>query len=368
MPSIVDGITYDEIYAKINLLMDNLVHIKDDSGKFLLKLDDGRVVDTKGWDGWDWTHGIGLYGIYKYYAMTGDQKAMDIIKKWFADRFTEGTVSKNVNTSCAFLTLAYIYEETKDQTLIPYLDRWFEWVACEMPRTEENGLQHITYDLQNEQQLWDDTLMMTVLPLAKVGLLLGRQNYIEDAKKQFLLHIKYLFDKNTGLWFHGWNFIGRHNFGNVLWARGNCWITISITEFIEMLDLKPCDSLRVYLLDVLNNQVKALKELQDESGLWHTVLNDKDAYLEASATAGFAYGILKAVRKGYIDPMYQDVGVRAVKGLLDNISPEGELQRVSFGTPVFNSAQEYKDVALTSMPYGQALAILCFSEFLYNFI
>lgn len=57
----------------------------------------------------------------------------------------------------------------------------------DMPRTEEGGLQHITYLVDNYQQLWDDTLMMTVLPLTKIGLVLGRGEYIEEAKRQFLL-------------------------------------------------------------------------------------------------------------------------------------------------------------------------------------
>lgn len=57
----------------------------------------------------------------------------------------------------------------------------------DMPRTEEGGLQHITYLVDNYQQLWDDTLMMTVLPLTKIGLVLGRNDYIDEAKRQFLL-------------------------------------------------------------------------------------------------------------------------------------------------------------------------------------
>lgn len=368
MANVVEGIERQNILNQISVLMNNLVNIKDESGKFLLKLDDGRTVDTKGWNGWDWTHGIGLFGMYRYYAMTGDPKALSNVKKWFADRFREGTVSKNVNTTCAFLTLAYLYEDTKDRTYLPYLDRWFEWVEHDMPRTEENGIQHVTYDLQNEQQLWDDTLMMTVLPLTKAGLLLGRPNYVEDAKKQFLLHIKYLSDKKTGLWFHGWSFIGHHNFGEVLWGRGNCWITIAIPEFIEMTGMKQGDPVRECLLDALRRQVEALAEVQDESGLWHTVLNDPTSYLESSASAGFAFGILKAVRKNYIDKKYEQVGIRAIKGILNNISADGELKQVSFGTPVFWTADEYKSVPLTSMPYGQAMAILCLSEFLNYYI
>lgn len=73
----------------------------------------------------------------------------------------------------------------------------------DMPRTEEGGLQHINYAAEHYQHLWDDTLMMTVLPLTKIGLVLGRPEYIEEAKRQFLLHTNYLADPQTGLWFHG---------------------------------------------------------------------------------------------------------------------------------------------------------------------
>jgi unsaturated rhamnogalacturonyl hydrolase len=44
----------------------------------------------------------------------------------------------------------------------------------EMPRTDHGGMQHITLAEENHQQMWDDTLMMTVLPLAKIGKLLNR--------------------------------------------------------------------------------------------------------------------------------------------------------------------------------------------------
>jgi unsaturated rhamnogalacturonyl hydrolase len=102
---------------------------------------------------------------------------------------------------------------------------------------------------------------------------------------------------------------------------------------------------------------------QDTEGLWHTLIDDPGSYLEASATAGFAYGILKSVRKGYIAREYLEPGVRAVKAVLANIDASGELRNVSFGTPVFDDLEGYRKVPLTSMPYGQAMAILALGEF-----
>ena len=368
MPALAHGIPVAEIDRNIGLLIRNLVALKDESGEFLLRLADGRVIDTKGWNDWEWTHGIGLYGIYQYYQLTDDPRCLMIMRDWFANRFRTGTPTKNVNTMSPLLTLAYLYEEHGDKTYLPYLDSWAEWIMRDMPRTEEGGLQHIVFNSENRQQLWDDTLMMSVLPLAKIGLLLDRPEYVEDAERQFLLHIKYLFDRKTGLWFHGWNFEGRHNFAEALWARGNCWVTIAIPEFIELLELPPGDSLRQFLIDTLEAQVRTLAEHQDPSGLWHTLIVDKTSYLEASATAGFAYGILKSVRKGYLDKKYEQIGVKAVQGVLANISDNGELKNVSFGTAMGDTLQFYKDIPLTAMPYGQSLAILCLGEFMRAYI
>jgi unsaturated rhamnogalacturonyl hydrolase len=151
------------------------------------------------------------------------------------------------------------------------------------------------------------------LPLAKMGLVLNRPHYMEEAKRQFMLHFKYLADPQTGLWFHGesrslwavdpsnfnqgWTFDGRHRFGKVRWGRWNSWITVATPDFIELLNPPPTDGLRLFLISTLAAQIDALVKCQDaDSGFWHTILDDPTSYLEASASAGFAYGILKSLR------------------------------------------------------------------------
>ncbi len=357
-------IARDELKSLIHKVTDNLINIKDETGQFLLRLDDGRVIDTKGWAGWEWTHGVGLYGMYQYYRQTGDAKMREVIDGWFADRFAEGATTKNVNTMAPFLTLAYRYEETRDPSYLPWLESWAEWAMYEMPRTEHGGMQHITLAEENHQQMWDDTLMMTVLPLAKIGKLLHRPEYVEEATYQFLLHVQNLMDRQTGLWFHGWSYEGKHNFASARWARGNSWLTIVIPDFLELVDLPENNAVRRYLVQVLENQVAALAGCQDDSGLWHTLLDDPHSYLEASATAGFAYGILKGIRKRYISQDYKGVAEKAVKGIVENISAEGELLQVSFGTGMGSDLEFYRQIPLTSMPYGQAMAILCLGEYL----
>lgn len=354
------------VEEKIDLLTTNLTTIKDNTGEFLLDFD-GLKVDDKSWTVWNWPQGVGLYGLYKNYKITGNKKSLEIVNRWFEERMIEGAPPKNVNTMAPLLTMACLYEDTKDPRYVPYLEQWAEWVMNDMPRTNENGLQHATYGPENKNQLWDDTLMMTVLPLAKIGRLLNRKDYIEEAKLQFLIHIKYLMDKTTGLWYHGWTFEGNHNYAKAFWARGNCWLTIAIPEIIEILDLPANDFFRTFLIQTLNAQVKALAQLQDESGLWHTLLDDVTSYVESSATAGFAYGILKAVHKRYIDQEYAEVAYKAIEGLLAQIDEKGEVQNVSVGTGMGDSLEFYKNIGKTAMPYGQSLTVLCLTELLVSY-
>jgi unsaturated rhamnogalacturonyl hydrolase len=375
------GLSAETIHKAINLLTNNLINISDTTGEFLLKLDDGRVIDTKGWDGWEWTHGIGLYGLYHYYTLTGSPTTLSIIKSWFDIQLAKGT-TKNINTMSPFLTLAYLYEDSgcTEKTYLPWLDTWAEWLMHGLPRTRYGGFQHETYNSFNKNELWDDTLMMSALPLAKIGLVLNRPQYVDEAKRQFMLHCQYLFDPSTGLFFHGWKFADAedesaaglgHNFAKARWARGNSWLTIAIPDFVELLDLKEEDPLRQFLLGVLDAQCRALRKCQAENGMWRTLLDipsSEGSYEEASATAGFAYGMLKAVRKRYIGPEFIEPAVKAINAVLGKINPEGELLDVSFGTAMGHTLQHYKDIALTSMPYGQAMAIMALGEFLRTFI
>lgn len=82
---------------------------------------------------------------------------------------------------------------------------------------------------------------------------------------------------------------------------------------------------------------------------------------------GFAYGILKAVRKRYVGAEYAEVAEKAIRGIVKNISPEGELLQTSFGTGMGSDLEFYRQIPLTSMPYGQAMAILCLTEYLRKY-
>lgn len=358
--------TRERLLRSIDAMTDNLVSIASDGGEGLWKVGD-VVIDDKSWNVWNWPQGIGLYGLYRNHEVTGSAKALKAVTAWFDDRLAEDSPDKNVNTMCPLLTMAYLYERTGDSRFRPYLEQWARWAYERMPRTDLDGMQHITLGEPHHNQLWADTLVMTVLPLAKIGRLLGISRYVEEAKYQFQIHIKYLMDDATGLWFHGWTFDGHHNFVGAHWARGNCWATIAIPEIIDILGLKEDDALYRWLVAVLQAQVDALAAHQSESGLWHTLIDDETSYLESSGTAGIAYGILRAVHHGQLDARYLDVAYRAVAGLIDRIDEHGSVAGVSVGTGMGSDLDYYRGIDVSPMPYGQSLTILAFTEMLVSY-
>lgn len=311
-------------------------------------------------DNWEWPQGVALFAMYSYYKETGRKDILDYLVHWFDQRIMEGVPYKNVNTMCPMLTLSYVYEETKREDYLSLLRQWAEYVMTEMPRTEEGGLQHVVSGNLNEGQLWDDTLYMTVLFVSRMGVILGKDSYIQESIRQFLVHIKYLTDTRTGLFFHGWTFLGNHNFAKALWGRGNSWYTAGLVDYIDMVELP--EAVKMFLISTLKMQIRKLAKLQDASGLWHTLLDDPTSYLETSCSAAFAYGILKAVRKGYVDKKYLDTAMTALGAVVSQIDENGTVQGVSYGTPVFNSLQEYKDIEITPMPYGQSMVLMMLVE------
>src|SRR3546814_904513 len=143
MPASLRDYDTPRLHRTVQLLISNLVELKDASGEFLLRLEDGRVIDTKGWNDWEWTHGIGLYGIHQYYQLTGDERCLQIMEDWFRDRFRAGTPTKNVNTMAPLLTLANLYAQNGEPTYRPYLDAWAE--RSEEHTSELQSLMRISY-------------------------------------------------------------------------------------------------------------------------------------------------------------------------------------------------------------------------------
>ena len=335
----------------------------EDDEIFLRNMKDRSLAgdDIRRYQHWEWTQGVGLFGLWTLFVITGERRYLDILTRFYDAQLEIGFPALNVNTITPFLTMSFVGEYLQAEKYLAPCRQTAQWIMDHFPRTQEGGFQHMTSDTLNDQELWDDTLFMTVLFLANMGRMEGKREYIDEAERQFLLHARYLADPETGLWYHGWTFNGRHNFACAVWGRGNCWVTIAIPEFLQMVDCTP--ETAQALQTILRRQVESLIRCQSKSGMWHTLIDDPTSYVESSATCGFGYGILRGVRMGLLKPDCEASAWKALEPILNHIGPDGVVQQVSYGTPMGRESRDfYKQIEIKPMPYGQALAMLFLIE------
>lgn len=321
-----------------------------------------------GMDPWDWPQGVGLYGMQTYLRHTGDANAADYLRAWFRKHLDQPLPRRNINTTCPLLTLVDYADE--EPAYAELCQNWADWLMKEQPRTLEGGFQHTTTKdaaagtlNMNEGQMWIDTLFMTVLFLAKWGVHTNNEAYCQEAVHQFLLMVKYLYERRTGLFYHAWSFPEKGNFGQVFWCRGNSWYTAAAMDFLSIMRGRLGNAVEQIILDTWLAQVDALATLQAENGLWHTVLDDSTSYTETSGSAAITYGILRGLHTGVLrGEHWETVAEKALQGLVESISPDGTVQGVSAGTPVGRDASHYKGIRLAPMAYGQSLTLMALAE------
>ena len=371
------NINETELRKKLNLVIEKLLNLGGPDNAKELEENGGEAIGFFARDfgirEWDWPQGVGLYGLLKIMETDNNEEYKEFLYDWFKENIAQGLPSRNINTTTPLLTLAELNDMYHDPEFEKLCLDWADWLMNCLPRTKEGGFQHVTSangDRQgvrlNENEMWIDTLFMTVLFLNKMGQKYKNEEWINEGIHQVLMHIKYLYDTKTGLFYHGWTFNERNNFGGIFWCRGNSWFTLGILDYVDMFKGSLNPGVNTFIIDTYKAQTAALKKLQSKSGLWHTVLDDPTSYEEVSGTAAIAAGILKGIRLGILDDSYLDCAERAIKGILKNIDKDGTVLNVSGGTGMGMNADHYKNILIASMAYGQSLTILALAEALKN--
>ncbi|WP_027487534.1 glycoside hydrolase family 88/105 protein [Allorhizobium undicola] len=175
-------------------------------------------------------------------------------------------------------------------------------------------------------QLWLDGLYMGLPFQIEYGMDSGREGLIADALQQLATALV-LTDHGSGLFVHGYDesriqawcdrMTGK---SPAVWARAVGWLVMALADTLSLVeDDEAITSLRRRFCLLLG----ALVERQEESGLWMQVLEAPGLsgnYQESSATAMFAYALLRAARLGLVEEgvlaSMQAAGERALQGLL----------------------------------------------------
>ena len=368
--------TKEIIGQKIDLVVDKLLNLggadydQDKNVSVADAIKSGNVARDFGIEEWDWPQGVGLYGHYLLQKAHGNDEYMKFFVNWYERNLSIGLPSRNINTSCPYLTLVSILDKMPEKEKYEKLclDQ-AEFLMNELPKTKNGGFQHVTSAIGdrngvilNEGQLWADTLFMAVLFLQQMGIRYDNKAWRDEATHQFLVHIKYLYSKNTALFYHGFSFERNDNFGGIFWCRGNSWFTLGVTLFLENATYLDGGT-KQYIIDTFVDHATALKNYQAENGLFHTIIDDPASYEEVSGSAAMAAGLIRGVKLGLLpENEFKECVDRAIEGICANVDTDGTVLNVSAGTGMGMNPEHYKGIMIRPMAYGQSLTLIALCE------
>ncbi len=290
---------------------------------------------------WNYIDGCMITAILSLYEMTGDEKYYNFAKD-FVDYYVQedGSISTydpeefnldNVNTAS---NLFYLYDKTGDEKYRKAIEL-VRGQLERMPRTKEGNFWHKNI---YPHQVWLDGLYMAQPFYMKYEMKFNGMKGCKDSISQYENVERLMKDPETGLYYHGYDESKSMYWSNPetgcsanFWLRALGWFAVSLVETATAMTDVLYDEFR-YLLRLLENLVEALIPYQDESGMFWQVVDhqgEEGNYLETSGTALVAYAILKGVRLGYLPDIYEDMGIKALEGIINRylkIDDDGNLE------------------------------------------
>ncbi len=242
----------------------------------------------------------------------------------------------------------------------PYIDNFIEYISKKQLRLHDGTL------ARNRPQpttLWLDDLYMSVPALAQMGKLTGRNDYFEDACRQVIQFSQRMFNKERGVYMHGW-VEDMEPHPEFYWARCNGWALLAMTE---LLDAMPAGyPLRKDILEQYRAHVKGLASYQSGSGFWHQLMDRNDSYHETSATAIFTYCIAHGVNMGWIDARaYGPAAVLGWNAVQTKVNNQGQVEGTCVGTGMaFDPAFYYHRPVNIAAAHGYGPVIMAGAEML----
>lgn len=211
--------------------------------------------------------------------------------------------------------------------------------ANDVQKTMFGGWFHKSTDYTD--QMWCDGQYMGPALLAQIIKHTGKTTNISDndwdiIAKQFSITWAQLYDKTTGLLYHGftanpgdnasssWAGISKDNVYHSasFWGRANAWYFLALVDILEVMPTNNTyyNTFKGYL----SNLAKGIANYQDKgTGCWYQVMDKVPAsltgnYLEASCSSIFTAGYLKAIRLGLLDKAtYEPIAKKAYEGLVN---------------------------------------------------
>lgn len=283
---------------------------------------------------WSYVMGIELEAMLDTYLRYGG----DNIRRYctdYTDRMiaADGTITgysldaynlDNVRTGHFVAALNRHFPEAKNTKALATLHKQLD----KQPRTKEGVYWHKNI---YAYQVWLDGIFMG-LPFrvaTAADFKKGKKvtAVYDDAVDQLVKTYARTLDPATGLNRHAWDenrdmFWSDNTTGlsQHCWGRAQGWFTMAL---VEILDALPADyARRGEVAELLEKTLASVVKWQDKkTGLWYQVMDSPERegnYLEATASSMFAYSMLRAARRGYVDSKYLKHGIDAYNAIVRN--------------------------------------------------
>lgn len=215
---------------------------------------------------------------------------------------------------------------------------------------------------KDERWSWCDALFMAAPVYAELFTLTGEECYSNYLDSEFKTCTDSLYDKDAMLYYRDCKRIGlkEPNGAKQFWGRGNGWVFAALSLVIEAL---PEDYPNLsYYIELYKEMAQSVISTQDEKGMWHASLLDKESYPapENSAAGLFCYGLAWGINNGYLtDSCYKEALEKGWASLVSGVQSNGKLGYVQpVGAAPKSVDKDSSDV------YGVGAFLLAGSELL----
>lgn len=205
------------------------------------------------------------------------------------------------------------------------------------PRTAGGNYWH---KLRYPWQVWLDGLFMGLPFQVEYGLRTGRDDLVADATGQLGTALGLLLKPANGLHAHAYDEKRQQPWADPVtglnpdhWARANGWLAMALVDICGLIGKAEAE--RTGLARATADMLARIMDFQTANGLWLQVPDRPDLtgnYEEMSASAMFAYALIKAARLGLMPGTAEAAGLRAFDALAAVIaSADGAERGEGFG-------------------------------------
>lgn len=304
---------------------------------------------------WGFGEAIALRGLLQTGDLLNDPAPFGFVHGILRSWLGKGVARSNEDHVGAGRELLALYRRTQDEQFLDAA-RKLAALNANFP-AGANGERYHRGDTPGWRwQIWVDCMDVDGPFLAALARATGDDRYFDQAVGELLGYARTL-QSDNGLLFHGFErYCGRNG---ELWARGNGWALMGLIDTLILLPRShpAWNELQQRTIALAD----ALADTQDSSGMWHTVINDADTYLESTLATMAAYALHEAFEHGVLETSRYEEMERKARAAMHEHVKDGTLLLVSDATPV-GARAVYATRPFGTFPWGQGPLLLALCQ------